>query len=152
MKAPLTLIFCNAPVSAIPSIQHKSAYITLELLSDGKPHHREEITMKLGEPWRSGLQSLRGDRFGYWLIHSVKSPDSTTTLLQLDPRHLSGDPRKDAAARLERRKQFKQISHREALQGVKREPKAFSELQKAEKDYVLNLGLAANDEGEQGHE
>lgn len=146
MNQPLSPLFLGAPVSAIPTTKHLGAYQLLKLLADGQLHSREEITQLFGEPWRSYLQNLRGDRFDYWLIHSVKQDQSKTTFLQLDPRHLSGCAKQDAAARLERRKQLKHDSYKEAQQGQARLPKAFIELQEAEKEYFKNLGEAANDE------
>lgn len=145
MNTSLALLFANAPDDSIPTIKHYGAYVTLELLADGELHSRKELTKILGETWRSALQSLRGDRFHYWLIHSVKQADSKTTLLQLDPRHLSGNSQQDAAARLERRKELKSESYKEAEQGWRRMPKAHSAMLEAEKDYFLGLGEAVND-------
>lgn len=146
MNQPLSPLFLGAPLSAIPTTKHRGAYLMLKLLADGQPHSREEITQLFGEPWRSYLQTLRGDRFQYWLIHSVKQDQSKTTLLQLDPRHLSGDAKQDAAARLERRKQLKHDSYKEAQQGWKRMPKAHTAMLEADKAYFQSLGSAANDE------
>ncbi|WP_417553015.1 hypothetical protein [Marinomonas fungiae] len=149
MTDTLTQSFPKAPLEAIPTSKHKGSNITLKVLSDGKEHHRDELTQLLGETWRSALQSLRGDRFGYWLIHSIKAENSKTTLLQIDPRHLSGCPKQDAAARLERRKQLKNVSYKEAQQGWKRMPKAHTAMLEADKAYFKSLGEAAND-SEQG--
>ncbi|GAA0831045.1 hypothetical protein GCM10009112_15670 [Marinomonas arenicola] len=139
MNNSYALLF-GAPVDTIPTAKSTGAFKLLNILSDGQAHSRES----LGESMRSPLQSLRGDRFQYWLIHSVKQDASKTTLLQLDPRHLSGDSEQDAAARLERRRQLKKDSHKQAMQEQQRLPKALAELLKAEKDYLKNLE-AAND-------
>lgn len=149
MTDTLNHLFLVTPLEAIPTGKDKAPYIVLKLLADGKPHHRDELTQLLGETWRSALQSLRGDRFDYWLIHSIKTDNSKTTLLQIDPRHLSGCPKQDAAARLERRKQLKNVSYKEAQQGWKRMPKAHTAMLEADKAYFKNLGEAAND-SEQG--
>jgi hypothetical protein len=66
--------------------------------------------------------------------------------IQLDPRHLSGDIEQDAEARRERRKQFKEVSAKEAKQGRIREPKAVREMSDAQAEYFKSLGNAANDE------
>ncbi|WOD08097.1 hypothetical protein [Marinomonas sp. GJ51-6] len=145
MTDTLTHLFLGAPLETIPTSKNKAPYIALKLLADGKTHARDELTKLLGETWRSGLQRLRGDDFQYWLIHSVKQPNSKITDLQLDPRHLSGNPVQDAAARLERCRQLKRDSYKEAQQGWKRLPKAHTAMLEADKAYLQSLGEAAND-------
>jgi len=145
MTDTLTRLYPLAPSEAIPTFKAKVPYLMLPMFGDGKPVTREALTERFGESWRSALQSLRGDRFGYWLIHSIKTDNSKTTLLQLDPRHLSGDAKQDAAARLERRKQLKNVSYKEAQQGWKRMPKAHTAMLEADKAYFKSLGEAAND-------
>jgi hypothetical protein len=144
---PLTKIFKFAPEKALPQTNTK-AYVLLQLLACGCPCIRNDLIKhpKLGEAMRSALQNLKGDRLSNWNIHSVPMPDGNPSALQLDPRHLSCDPLQDAAARRERRQQYKKESHLEAKKGRIREPKAFREMSKAEKDYFLGLGAAANDE------
>ena len=144
---PLINIFKAAPCKALPKVNTKS-YVLLKLLSDSHLHERNNLIQfpALGESMRSALQDLRGDKRSHWLIHSVRVPNSKATSLQLDIRHLSGDPKQDAAARTERRKQLKEKSHKEAKQGRIREPKAFSEMTEAQAEYFKSLGKAANDE------
>ena len=148
----LTRLFPAAPLKAIPTSESGAAYITLKLLADGELHNRHELTQLLGEPWRSGLQRLRGDHFQYWLIHSVKQPNGKSSLLQLDPRHLSGCPKQDAAARLERRKQLKRDSFKEAQQGWKRMPKAHNAMIEADSDYFKSLSAANDSDGAKSHD
>lgn len=145
MTDTLTELLLGAPIEVIPTSKSSAPYIVLKLLADGKPHARSELTELLGEPWRSGLQRLRGDDFNYWQIHSIKQEGSKTSLLKLDPRHLLQDAKQDAAARLERRKELKRESFKEAQQGWKRMPKAHTAMLKADKAYFQNLGEAAND-------
>jgi len=94
---------------------------------------------------RSALQILRGDGY-HWLINSVFVEGVKTTYLQLDPRHLSGDPQQDAEARLIRKKLLKHESHEQSKQGRRREPKARLEDEAAQAEYFKSLGNAANDE------
>jgi hypothetical protein len=149
----LTSLFPAAPLKAIPTNKSKGAFTTLKVLSDGLPHSRDELTKLCGETWRSPLQSLRGDRFGYWLIHSIKQSNGKPSLLQLDKLHLSGDEKQDATARLTRRKQLKRDSFKEAQQGWKRMPKAHTAMQEAEKAYFQSLGNAVNDsDGAKDHD
>ncbi|CUB05374.1 hypothetical protein [Marinomonas fungiae] len=145
MTDTLTNLFPEAPLEAIPTSKGKAPYVVLKMLADGQLLERDELTKVLGETWRWGLQQLRGDRFGYWLIHSIKKPNSRFTVLQLDPRHLSGDAKQDAAARLEARRKLKRTSHKEAVLGGNRVPKAYTEMLEANAAYFKNLGEAAND-------
>lgn len=146
LHKPLTEVFKAAALEVIPE-QNSNAYKLLKALADGKPHQRNNLALStdLGETMRSALQQLRSKSYGYWLIHSVKIEGTKKTLLQLDPRHLSGDTDKDRAARRERRKELGTESHKQAVQGRKREPKAFKEMTDAKKEYFLSLGIAAND-------
>ena len=146
MSKPLSLLFLYAPLEAIPTATQRGANLLLEKLSDCKPHSREEIAKLLGANYRSPLQALKGERFKFWLIHSVEQDNSKATFLQLDPRHRSADPEQDIAARLERRKQLKQESYKEAQQGWKRMPKAHTAMLEADRAYFQSLGGAANDE------
>lgn len=146
MTDTLTNLFPAAPLEMIPTSKGKAPYVVLKMLANGQQLERNELTKVLGETWRWGLQELRGDCFGCWLIHSVKKPNSRVTDLQLDPRHLSGCVKQDAAARLERRKQLKHDSYKEAQQGWKRIPKAHTAMLEADKAYFQSLGSAANDE------
>lgn len=148
----LTNLFPAAPLKATPTSKSKRAFTTLNVISDGLPHSRDELTKLLGETFRSALQDLRGDRFQYWLIHSVKQPNGKSSLLQLDPRHLSGCPKQDAAARLERRKQLKRDSFKEAQQGWKRMPKAHNAMIEADSDYFKSLSAANDSDGAKSHD
>lgn len=144
-KLSLTDLFKAAPLNAIPRLDSQP-FVLLSILADGQVHTRESLVLQplLGESLRSAIQSLRGDGLRNWHIISVPL-DNGKTGLQLDPRHLLGDPELDSAARRERRKQLKRKSHKDAVQGRKREPKAFKELSEAEKEFLKGLGQSAND-------
>ena len=146
LHRPLTDIFKVAPLETIPT-QNVSAYKLLQALLDGKAHERDDLVLNtgLGETMRSALQQLKSKSGGYWLIHSVKIEGSNKTLLQLDFRHLSSDVEQDRAARRERRKELGKESYKQAVHGRKREPKAFTEMTEANKEYFKSLGDAAND-------
>lgn len=146
LHQPLTDIFTAAPLEAIPK-QRFAAYKLLKALSNVYPHNRDELAIStgLGETLRSALQRLRGKKGGYWLIHSRKVEGSNKTLLQLDPRHLTGEIEQDRAARRERRKELGIESYKQSVQGRKREPKAFVQMTEANKEYFKSLGNAAND-------
>lgn len=152
---PLTDLLKAAPAEAIPSQfnrngspnhSYKFLFLMLEeqinsgYLSIGKIF---EIFKNDG---RSPLQRLEGDAYHHWSIDRVKDPNTGVTIgFKLNELHLSGDPAQDAAARRERTKDHKAISHKEATQGRKREPKAFKEMTDAQKEYLAGLGEAAND-------
>lgn len=139
---PIALRFSHVPLEYIPEIGTPS-YLLLVMLCEGKPIERWQPT--LGESMRSALQILRGDRLGHWLIHSEKVNGKRPSLLLLDPRHLSGNPEQDRAARRERKSKLKRVSYLDAELGHKRLPKAYREMSEAQKEYFMGLGGAAND-------
>jgi hypothetical protein len=145
-KKDLVFIFSSAPLEGIP-LQNTKAYRLLTVLSDGAPHIRNKLILdpKLGESMRSALQDLKGDNLCHWLIHSGTSEKTGKGTIQLDFRHLTGDPDQDAQARRERRKQLKEVSAKEATQGRVREPKAIREKAEAQAEYFKSLGNAANE-------
>tara|TARA_R110002074_G_scaffold300936_3_gene472332 strand:+ start:1774 stop:2229 length:456 start_codon:yes stop_codon:yes gene_type:complete len=136
-----------APNEAIPKSNTKAYHLLLWLI-DGKEYDRNKLILDplLGESMRSALQDLRSDKLLNWLIHSSVCEHTGAKTIQLDPRHLSGDIEQDAEARRERRKQFKEVSAKEAKQGRIREPKAVREMSDAQAEYFKSLGNAANDE------
>jgi hypothetical protein len=136
-----------APNEAIPKSNTKAYHLLLWLI-DGKEHDRNKLILDplLGESLRSALQDLKGDKLSHWLINSDVCEHTRAKTIQLDPRHLSGDIEQDAEARRERRKQFKEVSAKEAKQGRIREPKAVREMSDAQAEYFKSLGNAANDE------
>lgn len=146
LHKPLTEVFKAAPLETIPKAS-VAAYLLLIELCDGEQHDRNELANKtgLGETLRSALQYLRGAVGGYWLIHSVPIKGLDKTYLQLDSKHLSGDPKQDLQARIARRKELGKVSHKQATQGRVREPEAFREMTEANKAYYQSLGDAAND-------
>ncbi|GEM_PF-1922270 len=143
---PLSKFIGIVPSEALPK-SGTLAYDLLVILSDGKPHSRNQPSLRQSGDGdtRSPLQQLRGDQFHYWLIHSVEIEGSKTTYLQLDYRHLSNDSKQDEIARKERRRDFKDISCKEAIQGGNRIPRAMAERQSALEAYVSEINEAAND-------
>ena len=143
--SPFSLL-SNAPVKAIPKSNTK-AFRLLSILIDGEKHDRNRLILDplLGESMRSALQDLRGDKLLHWLIHSDVCKRTGAKIIQLDPRHLSGDIEEDAVARRERRKQLKEVSAKEAMHGRIREARAIREMSAAQADYFKSLGNAANE-------
>jgi len=135
-----------ASLEALPKIGTKPHRL-LSYLIDGKKHDRNKLISDplLGESIRSPLQVLKGDKYSHWLIHSSVCEHSKARIIQLDPRHLSGNAEEDAEARRERRKQLKEVSAKEAKQGRLREAKAVRERCEANAEYFKLLGNAAND-------
>jgi len=134
----LSPIYASAPNIAFPDTTH-DAFRMLMDLSSGEPVPPTVFSETYSHNFRSLLQQLRGGKFEHWFIHNTKDG------YQLDWRHLSGDRELDAAARRERKKRLKEVSHKEASQGKKREPKALCEFLEANQEYFEALGGAAND-------
>jgi hypothetical protein len=137
----------TAPNEAIPKSNTKAYHLLLWLI-DGKEHDRNKLILDplLGESLRSALQDLRGDKLSHWLIYSSVCDRTGARTIQLDPRHLTGSIEQDAEARRERRKQFKEVSAKQAKQGRIRESRAVREMSDAQAEYFKSLGKAANDE------
>jgi hypothetical protein len=140
----LSPIYASAPSTAFPSFGTKPFIMLMELMS-GEPLLKAALVDIFSDGLRSPLQQLEGDSFEYWLIHRIKDERNLIIGFQLDWRHLSGDPKLDAAARRERKKEFKKDSLKEAQLGKKREPKALCEFLEAKQEYFEALGEAAND-------
>jgi hypothetical protein len=145
-NTPLFAVISAAPNEAMPKSNSKAYHLLLWLI-DGKKHGRNKLILDplLGESLRSALQDLRGDKLSHWLIHSSVCESTGARTIQLDPRHLSGDIEQDAEARRERRKQFKEVSAKEATQGRIRETRALRERGLAQAEYFKSLGDAANE-------
>lgn len=144
---PLTEIFKTAPATAIPNVNTQPYKALCLLATNGLTPTKEKTLDKYLSNTRSAIQALMNESHGCWNIIKETEKGSTRVLTRiLDPRHLSGDPQQDAAARRERRKNYKVVSHKEAKQGSKRERKAFSEMTEAQAEYFKSLGKAANDE------
>ena len=74
---------------------------------------------------RSPLQKLRGPSCQYWRILDITCPKTGNIIARkLDPRHKSGDENLDRQARKEREIEFTRDSLKQALDEVKRLPKA----------------------------
>jgi hypothetical protein len=142
----LSPIYASAPSCAFPPFGTKPFILLMELIS-GEPALKATLIDIFSDGLRSPLQQLEGDSFEYWLIHRIKDDSNVIIGFQLDSRHLSGDTKLDAAARRERKKEFKKDSLREAQLGKKREPKALCEFLEAKDECFKALGEAANDSG-----
>lgn len=92
----------------------------------------------------SPLENLEGEKYGYWLIDRYKDNEGDSCL-KFNYRHLTGCKVQDREARRLRRKDRAEFSLKKAEKEIKRIPKALSELNQAQMDYLLLLGDAAND-------
>lgn len=155
LHKPLTEVFTAAPLEAIPN----------QFNSTGKPNQSYtflclmlEEQLKFGyvsvksifdvfkNDGRSPRQRLEGDRYKHWLIDRERDLNTNVIIgYKLNERHLLGDPKLDEEARKIRQKEYKKDSFELAVQGRKREPKAFTEMTEANKEYFKSLGDAAND-------
>lgn len=152
---PLSDLLKAAPAEAMPNQfnrkgspnqSYKFLFLMLEEQINSGYLSTDKIFEVFKNDGRSPRQRLEGDTYHHWIIERVKDPSTGVIIgYKLDKRHLSGDPKQDIKARRERNKNYKAISHKEATQGRKREPKAYMELVKANKEYVAGLGEAAND-------
>ncbi len=92
----------------------------------------------------SPLEDIEGDRYGHWLIDRYKDSDGDSCLI-FNYRHLVGNKALDLEARRIRRKERAEFSLKKAKQEERRIPKAIAELNKAQMEYLLSLGDAANE-------
>jgi len=131
--------FSHIPKIHIPSFGTR-AYQLLLILSDGLPHTTRELTIALGSDPRSPLQALRGEVYGFWLIHNLG--DSIGNYV-LDSRHLSGDIKQDFEARqiaeITLRERSREIAERESYRLAN--AKALEETAKAERQLTLILPI-----------
>ncbi|MDU0354492.1 hypothetical protein RS130_11590 [Paraglaciecola aquimarina] len=146
LNISLTLISKDVSPEYIPPVSTR-AYKLLSVLADGKTHKRSDLAIKhgFGETLRSPLELLKADKYGNWKIDSIDAYTEDSAL-QLDHRHLSGDPAQDREARRERKKVYKERSAKDAVQGKARLQIAISEMNEAQIAYLMSLGDAANDE------
>lgn len=128
----------------IPPLGSKSRKV-LELVLNGITRLQLEIEVPSfrGAP----LEDLEGERYGYWSVERY-TDDYGNKCLRLNDLHLIGDIESDKAVRIQRRKERAIVSNKQAKQGRIREPKSLAELNHAQRDYLLMLGDAANDEGQ----
>ncbi|NQY88362.1 MAG: hypothetical protein HRT51_11580 [Colwellia sp.] len=117
----------------------------IDLILQGPVEELDAMLMFKGNQ-RSPIQALRGDDHDHWMINSILDKKGKIVSRELDWRHLSGDKALDAQARLERKKELKELSCKEAVQGHVRMPQAIAEKNDAFTEYFMGLGDAANDE------
>lgn len=106
----------------------------------------KQIENKFGINARSPLQLLMGQKY-HWLIHPIFDPDTGKIIARkLDDRHLTGDPKYDFKARLERRIKLTSDSRKQASRERKREPVAIRKEQVAKNELAEFHGLIAANE------
>ena len=98
----------------------------IDLILQGPVEELDAMLMFKGNQ-RSPIQALRGDDHDHWMINSILDKKGKIVSRELDWRHLSGDKALDAQARLERKKELKELSCKEAVQGHVRMPQAIAE-------------------------
>lgn len=133
------LLLKTAPPTVIPKTNTK-AYRLLVLLAKGEPVPEVSILIELGANFRSQLQTLRNDTYGYWNIIPEFDGKGIIINRRLDPRHLSADSMLDARARAERRLELANESLKQSLNEQARTNKAFAELIEAEAHFY-GLGI-----------
>lgn len=87
MKTNWEKLVATAPAHTIPK-QDSPAYRILKALAEGEVSE-DEIAAIAGKHYRSPLQQLMGERYGWFLIHSTIGEDGEISGRYLDPRHLS---------------------------------------------------------------
>ncbi|MFA0523896.1 hypothetical protein AB4517_09875 [Vibrio sp. 10N.222.52.C3] len=113
----------------------------LDMYLTGAVVEEDEIVEVFGRNVRTLIQALRGDRYKNWRLINICDNDGVISARHLDPRHLSQDREQDALARAQRRKELKEVSHRQAMKGAARVERAFNELEDANNELTdLALG------------
>lgn len=115
----------EVPLGAIPKIGTTPHKLLMLLLSRNVVSE-DDIAYQLGLNYRGPLQRLMGSACQHWNILAIHGEDGLIKGRKLDPRHLSGDPHQDALARAERKAALAAKSHRDAMMGRVREPKALN--------------------------
>jgi len=124
---------------------NSQAYQLLLLLLEREEVPEAELNRLFNGRQRSPLQTLGGDGF-YWKIINHKNDKGVITARSLDPRHKTGSELDDEKARAERKKAYKEDSHKLAKQGRLRESKAFNQSITAKQELFKLIGKAANDD------
>ena len=101
-----------------PNTQARKA---LMIVADGLSHPKADFFQELGDDPRSALQALRGDAYGFWLIHNLGDKKG---IYQLDSRHLSSNRGLDQQARIQAEIEYTERSRKKSEQGAKHLPKA----------------------------
>jgi len=122
-------LYQEIPEAAIPEIGSKPR-LMLDLFMTGGVISEQALCDKFGRNYRSILQRLRGEKYHYWYLIPVKE-NNVIEARYLDPRHLLSNRNQDALARKVRRKELKQESLNEAINGASRVQKAYEEFEEA---------------------
>lgn len=115
----------GVPLVAIPKVGTNPHKLLMLLLNNSEVSE-DNIARAIGRNYRSPLQHLMGSTFQHWNVLAVRGEDGLIKGRKLDPRHLSGSPQQDAMARAERKAALAAKSHRDAMMGRVREPKALN--------------------------
>ncbi|MDO7084016.1 hypothetical protein WNY51_13970 [Pseudocolwellia sp. AS88] len=141
MKTLLTNIQQTVDSKNIPLLGSKSRPVFDKLICGVK---RKELRL-INESFHGApLEDIEGDKYGHWLIDRYKDLDGDSCLI-FNERHLVGSRELDLEARRLRRKERAEFSLKKAKQEERRIPKAIAELNKAQIEYLLSLGDAANE-------
>lgn len=120
----------GVPFEAIPLNGTQSRSMLNKFIT-GDSVPEQDLCDEFGRNYRSHLQQLRGDRYLHWRFIDERDAQNIIVARRLDTRHLSGDRKLDALARAERRKELREDSHREAVDGASRVRSAYAELEEA---------------------
>jgi len=112
----INAVFSHIDSTFIPDSVSRSR-IALEVLSDGRAHPKIDLLLALGNDPRSQLQTLIGERYGFWSIQNLGGKKG---VYQLDARHFSGNSQDDLYARLESKKRYRERSLSQAFREASR--------------------------------
>lgn len=116
--------YITCPVSALPKKGSQADQYLIELIVNEQVDESKFAEM-FNSNQRSPLQKLRGPIWQYWRILDVTCPKTGNIIARkLDPRHKSGDENLDRQARKEREREYTRDSLKQALDEIKRLPKA----------------------------
>ncbi len=141
MNTSITELLYFVDSNNIPPLDSKSRPIFNLLVTGVK---RKELRLVNESYHGSPLEDLEAEKYGFWLIDRYKDEQGESCLM-FNYRHLAGDRMLDLEARKIRRKNRAEYSLKKAKQGESRIPEAWVELNKAQMEYFLSLGDAANE-------
>lgn len=121
-----------APEWAFPEPDSK-AHKLLMLMADGEPVSEDLMAREVGKHWGRAIQTLRDERH-LWRLIPILDPSGLIKARRLDPRHLSGCPNQDHRARAERGAELARLSHKDAMDGHARLPRAIRTLEERRRE------------------
>ena len=147
------IAFTHLTSQYIPPVG-SAPYQLLTILSDGKPHTKQELLYALGDDPRSPLQWLGKEGGGFWKIDNL-SVLGQKGVYQLDERHLLGNRDQDEAARKERRVILLKRSLKQAKRESNRLSKALEAMRNAQPEeqqrFIFDEKEAPTATNDQGH-